>query len=288
MPLTIATCQFPVSADVPRNLRYVLRQMKIAKQRGAALAHFSESALGGYAQADFASFRGYDWSLLESATRRVLKRAAELKLWVVLGSNHRLGKRHKPHNSLYLIDARGRLRDRYDKRFLTGRQGQKDHRHYSPGCQSVTFSLGGLICGLLICHEWRYPELYREYHRLGCQVVLQSWYDGGLSRDEFEAGGRQLGRAIEATVCGHAVCNHLWISAANTSGRESCFPSFVVRPDATLTGRLRRNQAGVLTTSIDPRQVPTDPAHWRHRAIDGVLHSGELVRDPRSRQRQQL
>ncbi len=38
--LTIATCQFPVSADITANLRHIKRQMDLASQRGARVAHF--------------------------------------------------------------------------------------------------------------------------------------------------------------------------------------------------------------------------------------------------------
>lgn len=34
----VATCQFPVSADIRANLRYVERQTGFAKQRGADVA----------------------------------------------------------------------------------------------------------------------------------------------------------------------------------------------------------------------------------------------------------
>ena len=54
--LTIATCQFPVSADITANLRHIKRQMDLASQRGARVAHFPEGALSGYAGTDFPTF----------------------------------------------------------------------------------------------------------------------------------------------------------------------------------------------------------------------------------------
>lgn len=45
--LTIATCQFPVCADIAKNKKYVLSQMKSAEQKGADVAHFPEAALSG-------------------------------------------------------------------------------------------------------------------------------------------------------------------------------------------------------------------------------------------------
>ena len=51
--LKVATCQFPVSADIGGNLRYVKRQMDTASRRGARVAHFPEGALSGYAGTNF-------------------------------------------------------------------------------------------------------------------------------------------------------------------------------------------------------------------------------------------
>ncbi len=102
--LRIATSQFPVSHDLGRNTKYVLRQMRDAKSAGADVVHFPEGALSGYAGTDFDSFRGFDWSLLRSCSQRVLQRAAELELWVLLGSSHPLSPRHEPHNCVYVID----------------------------------------------------------------------------------------------------------------------------------------------------------------------------------------
>ena len=65
--LTIATCQFPVSADTGANLGFARRQLSLASQRGARVAHFPEGALSGYAGPDFDTFAGFDWELLRDA-----------------------------------------------------------------------------------------------------------------------------------------------------------------------------------------------------------------------------
>ena len=120
MKLNVATCQFPVDGDVERNCGYVLRQMTAAKKRRADVVHFSESCLSGYPGVEFPSFQGFDWKLLDHCTRQVMDQARNLRVWVILGTSHRLSGRHKPHNSLYIINDRGRIIDRYDKMFCTG------------------------------------------------------------------------------------------------------------------------------------------------------------------------
>ena len=305
MKLTVATCQFPIGRDVSKNLKYVARQIRTARDRGADVAHFPEACLSGYAGVDFASHECFNWTLLEECVRRVLDLAREYRIWVVLGSAHRLTAPHKPHNSLYVIDDRGSIVDRYDKMFCAGDLSEQtaDLAHYSPGNHFSVFSIKGVRCGALICHDYRYPKLYREYKRRGVRLVFHSYHAGNIPPERFEAMRDGVGERFErlnpgstipgitmpATMVAEAANNHVWISCPNSSARESCWPSFFVRPDGVVTGHLRRHIAGVLVSEVDTdEQIYDSTAAWRDRAMDGVLHSGTLVRDGRSDERRRL
>ena len=288
----MATCQFAISADIESNRDMVMRQMRLAKQEGADVAHFSETCLGGYAGVDFDSFDGYDWDLLKRCTLRITALAKELGIWVVLGSNHRLSGDNKPHNSLYLIDKSGEIIDRYDKMFCTGnREGTSgDLKHYSPGSRFVVFDLKGVTCGLQICHDMRYPELYREYKKLGAQLMFHSYYNGKRTFSDPDDPDQNIHKVItEPTMQTYAAVNSMWISTNNTSTKESSWPSFFVRPDGVVTGRLKRNAEAILITTVDTGNTYYDASRaWRDRAMNGVFHSGTLVTDPRSDDRRSL
>jgi predicted amidohydrolase len=299
MRLSVATCHFPASADIRRNARYVLHQMRVASGLGADVAHFPEACLSGYAGTGFRSFRGFNWDFLLARMQDVLALARQLRLWVVVGSAHRLTGGHKPHDSVYVISDQGTVTDRYDKRFCAN----EELVHYSPGNHSVVFTLNGVRCGVLLCYEYAFPELYRAYKRRGARLVLHSFYAGHMSPDDVRLVGEEIGPEFHrlnrgssypeirmpACVQAAATANHVWVSCSNTSARHSCFPSFFVRADGVITGRLRRNVAGVLISTVDARQRLYDcTAGWRDRAMRGVLHSGALVRDRRSLARTQL
>lgn len=302
MKISIATCYFPVDADVRRNSRYVMRQMRRAKDQGADVAHFPEACLSGYAGTDFHSYKGFDWNSLDTCTRQILDLSRELRLWLVLGSTHRLTGLHKPHDSVYVINDRGMLVDRYDKMFCSGdRRGRTcDLAHYSPGNHFSVFTLKGIRCGVLICYEYAFPELYREYKRRGVQLMFHSYHAGHASRSRVKFLQREVGTRflrlnrgssfpeirMPAAMQAAATSNHMWISCSNTSARQSCFPSFFVRADGIVTGRLRRNTPGVLISSVDTNERLYDgTAGWRDRAMRGVFHTGGLVRDKRSEDR---
>lgn len=291
MKLIVATCQFPVSADIRRNQIWITNQMIAARRRGAHLAHFSEASLSGYAGIEFPSFDDFDWEQQRESMVRIMSLAKKLKLWVVVGAAHALSGGNRPHNCLYVVDDHGRLQDRYDKMFCTGSAKlTEDLAHYSPGDHFVVFTAHGVRCGVQICHDCRYQELYRELKKRGCQAVLHSYHNGHSTRTKLQRAGNIWASIIPATMQTYAANNHLWISANNTSARECSWPSFVVRPDGFIVSKLRRHQAGMLITSIDPRVTFFDAsANWRNRAMNGIYHSGKTIpADPRSKERRSI
>ena len=267
--LSIATCQHGVSADIESNLSAVRKQIKLAAARGADIAHFSECNLSGYAGEDFQNVNNQDNNTLQEALKEIRELADSLNIWVIIGSHHFEENNEKPFNSLYLINDRGEILNRYDKRLLTRPPIENEINHYSPGTDPVVFSINGIACGLLICHEWRYPELYREYKSMNCKVIFQSWYDGNLSIERYRKEGKELGELITGTVRGNAANNHLWISASNTSRKESSFACFLVQPDGRILKKQVRNREGIFISRIDTGKKFIDPSsHHRNRLIN--------------------
>jgi predicted amidohydrolase len=272
--LKVATCQFAVSASIARNARSIRDFLLRAKQAQAEIVHFSECALSGYVGTDFPSFDDYDWEQLERETRGVMKLAGELGLWVVLGSTHRLTPPNKPHNSLYVINARGKLVDRYDKRFGT----PGDLRRLTSGNRSVTFKLNGVTCALLICFDLRFPELYRELYKLGVQCVFQSFYNARQSGPSVHT------HIMRQTMQCRAATNHFWVSMANSSGRYAPYPSCFIQPDGVIVAQARMNRAGLIVNTVDLGRKFYDPmVGFRELAVAGQLTNGpDRVDDPRS------
>jgi predicted amidohydrolase len=266
--LIIATCQHPIHAEVNKNLSFIRKQILEANARGADIVHFSECNLSGYAGEEFDYIDKQNFGNVQNALMQICELAGKLNIWVIVGSHHFENGVRKPYNSLHLINDKGLIINRYDKRLLYGAPGEMEHKHYSPGTKPVVFRINGIDCGLLICHEWRYPELYREYYKKKVKVLFQSWYDGNLSSELYRKEGKELGELITGTVKGNAANNYLWISASNNSRKESSFPAFVAQPDGKTHQKLTRNRAGVLISRIDPGQVFPDPSsHNRDRTI---------------------
>ena len=283
--LRVSTCQFSVEADIAHNRRWILRQIDEAAEQDADIVHFSECALSGYAGVDLPNIEAIDWKQLVDATREIQAKAKTHKLWVLLGSTHRLTGKNKPHNSVYVINSQGKIVDRYDKRFCTGIGGKRptlDLCHYSPGKRFVTFRIKGMNCGVLICYDYRFPELYREYKKQNVDIIFQSFHNARSTVVDDES--YNIWKTIvPATMSCRAAENHFWVSANNSTTRPSKWASFAVRPDGQIVGRLSLHRPGVLVTelALDPSLFDA-PRPWRSAAMKGQLHSGLIVNDPRS------
>jgi len=278
--LNIATCQFAVSDSVKRNSKRICDFLRKAKKAKADIVHFSECALSGYVGTDFPNFAGYDWELLKEETERIMAIASELELWVVLGSTHRLTEPNKPHNSLYLINAEGKIVDRYDKRFCT----TGDLRRMTPGNRFVNFTIKGVKCSLLICFDLRFPELYRPLYTEGVNCVFQSFYNA-----------RQQGPSIHThimrqTMQCRAATNYFWASCANSSGHYAPYPSCFIRPDGKIVQQLRLNRPGIMVNSVDLNRKFYDPMiNFRDMVLAGALGNGKKpVSDRRSKDKTSL
>jgi len=274
--IRVATCQFAVGSNVGRNGAQIRRQITQAGRKRVDIVHFSECALSGYAGVEFKAWDGFDWELLKAETLSIRDLARQKKLWVVLGSVHRLGGKHLPHNCLYVIDPRGKMVERYDKRFCT----TGDLKYSSPGDHCSIFEVNGVKCGLLICYDVRFPELYRAYRRLGAQCMFHSFYNA-------RADGPGIHTVImRSSLQCRAATNYMWISGNNSSGHYQTWPSVMVQPDGRIIAQLQRNRAGVMVNAVDTnREFYDASAPYRDRSMRGVLHSGTTVTDPRSKDR---
>lgn len=276
--LRIASCQFPISGDISENYYWIRNQIIEAKLKKADIVHFPECALSGYMGSDMKSLDNFDWNELFVATDSVMKLAKELRIWVILGSMHKLSENNKPHNSLYVINSEGNIVDRYDKRFCT----ESDLKHYSPGDHFVTFSINGVKCGLLICYDIRFPELYRQYRKLDVDMIFQSFYNAKAKPGSIHP------VIMHVTAQAMAASNYFYMSLTNSSARES-WPCYFITPDGLVQNKLAVNVPGVLISDIDLSRDYYDASRpFRSDAIDGKLNSGKVVDDPKSVNRTSL
>lgn len=274
--LRIATCQFPVGANIAANAAQISDFMRQAAGAGAHLLHTSEASLSGYAGSDYPTFDGYDWKSLRKETAGLRELAKELKLWLVLGSAHYLDEKTKPTNCLYLIDPRGDIVDRYDKCMCT----PEDQKHYSAGNRLVTHEIQNVRIGLAICFDVCWPQIYIAYREKGVTLMLHSFYNaGGKGEDCLDT----LNVRQVPTRCAD---NRMWAVANNSSRPYSHWGSFIARPDATIPKQLEINKPGLLVHDFPDG---LSARGWYHNFQPMKLADGETMtwgipsRHPRQR-----
>jgi predicted amidohydrolase len=208
--LRVALVQFEARDDVADNLA-----------RAAAMADEAAVDSDLVILPECLSFRGTPAGYRASAapipgptTAPFAQVAREHGVWVLAGSHAEVsGDADRPFNTAALFNRAGELVTVYRKLHLfdvsvddgpSGRESAK----VTPGDRAVVASLEGVIVGLSICYDLRFPELYRALAIAGATVLaLPSDFAERTGRDHWEPLLRA--RAIE---------NGAWVLAANSCG----------------------------------------------------------------------
>ncbi len=262
--ITIATTQFPVSGNIKRNFNYMKKLVYEAKDSGSDIVHFPEVSLGGYAGTDFISWKKYNWEVQNTAEDEIIKLADSLDIGIIYGSNHK-NSDGTINNSLVYVSNNGETLAGYDKRFCT----ERDLKYYTPGKHFSVFTINGFKCGMLICYDLRFPELYREYRKMDIKILFQSFYNA-------RSNGSNIHSVImRPTLQARAATNYFFISASNASGFYQSWASVFIEPDGVIKSSCLRHRSGLVINSISETDTYYDAGGpFRNRALSGVLYSG--------------
>lgn len=265
----LAVAQPVVTKDAVENGRTVRRMMREAASDGARLVHFPEGTLSGYAVEQIQDWADVDWSQVRAELEAVAALAAELSLWVVLGSAHPLTPPNRPHNSMYVISDEGRLVDRYDKRICSHTEIT---RFYAPGFEPVVFDVDGFRFGCTICIEINFPELFTEYERLGVDCLLLSAYP--------------VDSIFETKAKAYAAINNYWVSLSVPAQCTALFSSGLIGPHGqslVQAGGTAELVVGMLDRDSPALDGALNYARpWRTLATSGEIYEDRRVTDARS------
>lgn len=135
--------------------------------------------------------------------------------------------RREPLNSGFLIDARGQLAGRYDKRFLVPfgefipsgfgwiEKISSEAGNYAAGQKAGVFSTGDNRIGVFICYESAFPHLVREAAREGAEVLINLTNDGYFGKSRAP---REQHLALARM---RAVENGRWLLRPSNDGRTA-------------------------------------------------------------------
>jgi predicted amidohydrolase len=269
-PITIATTQSYISADVRDNGQEIRRLMQQARAEDASIVHFPEGALSGYTKSQIKNWDHVDWEALLCEKRLVADCARQLGLWVVVGCNHPLTPPHRPHNSLYVISSTGELVTRYDKQYCSNTEIT---RFYTPGRGPCVFKAHGWRFGCALCIEIQFSELFLRYAELDVDCVLFSSYS-----DDAMFGTQAQG---------YAASHNYWFSVSVPAQMSHTLSSRLIAPTGDIQGATAPSTSGLVLNKLDQDRPEWKVAlqyarPWRAKAREGAIYRERYVRDPRS------
>jgi predicted amidohydrolase len=207
--LRAAVIQLNSNEDKARNLAAAERLVREAAADGAELVALPEKwNLLAAGEALLAGAEPLDGPTLSAARGW----ARELGIHLLAGSIAEQGA-GKAFNTSVLIGPGGEDLAVYRKIHMfdvdVGGVSYRESEHEEAGAEVATASLGGLIAGLTVCYDLRFPELYRILALRGAELItVPSAFTSVTGRDHWEVLLRA--RAIE---------NQVFVLAPNQFGK---------------------------------------------------------------------
>ncbi len=181
--------------------------------------------------------------------------AAELGVWLVIGSALVKGAGEKAANRCFLIGPDREVAATYDKLHMfdvdlpTGER-YRESSAYEAGDRAVTAEAAGMKLGLTICYDMRFPMLYRALAMAGAEVMT---IPACFTRPTGEAHWEILlrARAIETGSFVLAAAQ----GGMHEDGRGTWGRSMIVGPWGDILACATDDEPGVVHADIDLADV---------------------------------
>jgi predicted amidohydrolase len=181
--------------------------------------------------------------------------AAELEVWLLIGSVMVRRPDGKAANRSVLIDAKGAVTATYDKLHmfdvdLPGGERYRESNAFEPGDRAAVAEAAGLKLGLSVCYDLRFPALYRALARAGAQALT---IPAAFTRPTGAAHWEILlrARAIETGCYVLAPAQ----GGTHDDGRATWGRSTVVAPWGEVVAVADHDEPCVIRADIDPVDV---------------------------------
>jgi len=242
--LKIAAAQIHLYQEVERNLENITAWAKKARAQGVDLVNFPETSLTGYLFDGFSQLNARE---VNRALDELEGLALELGINLVVGTPYWVEDRL--YNSVAVLLADGR-RLLYHKTHLV----PYEQEYFAAGSDLLTFELGTLTLGTMICRDQNSPELAGRIREAGARVLFIScahYYppmEARLKIDKNRA--LPIARACE---------NSLFVFKANAigsyRGRINLGHSMIVGPNGVVIAEAGETQEELLTFDIDETRL---------------------------------
>jgi predicted amidohydrolase len=182
------------------------------------------------------------------------KLAAELGIWLHIGSMAMKAADGRAANRGFLIRPDGEVEARYDKIHLfdvdlPNGESWRESASYCPGGEAVVADLPWLKLGFTICYDLRFPALFRSLAEAGASMLV---VPAAFTRQTGEAHWHVLlrARAIETGSYVMAAAQ----GGVHEDGRETYGHSVIIDPWGRVLAEAETDPA-IVTATIDPAEA---------------------------------
>jgi predicted amidohydrolase len=244
--LKIAVIQMTSSQDKEKNLKQAEKLITNAVKKGAKFIALPEvfNFRGNLNEAPKHAEKIPGYSSLYIA-----RLAKKHKVWILIGSMLEKGS-SKPFNTSVLINPNGKIIAKYKKIHLfdiklKGKEILESKRNQAGELPKIV-SVNGIKCGMSICYDLRFPELYRYYSKKGVKIIF---IPSSFTKPTGEAHWHTLVKA-------RAIENLAYVVAPNQAGVGSAGVrtyghSLVVDPWGNIMAEGPPDKEGVIFADID-------------------------------------
>jgi predicted amidohydrolase len=253
--MRIAVLQMTSGIDPGANAETLVCAVEDAAAGGAAMLFTPE--MSGLLDRDRARTADKIVSEFDSPTLAAVREAAaEAAMWVALGSLAVRREDGRWANRSFVIGADGEIAARYDKMHmfdvaLAGGESWRESAAYAPGETVVAVDdtpVGKL--GLTVCYDLRFPALFEELGRQGCDVIaIPAAFTVPTGKAHWHV--LQRARAIEASAYVVAAAQ----VGQHEDGRRTYGHSLVVDPWGEVVLDLGDEAPGLGFAEIDPARI---------------------------------
>lgn len=172
--MRVALCQMNSQSDKEENTKTALALLDQAAAQGAQVAMLPECL----------DYQGPEDGIMLNAEEAdgplasaLAAKAKEHGLWVIGGTIRVRDSSERVTNTMLVFDPNGELAASYVKLHMfdidiPGQISFMESRTVRPGDKIVTTEIAGVVSGLSICYDLRFPELFRLQALAGAKVLF--------------------------------------------------------------------------------------------------------------------
>ncbi|HZC16284.1 MAG TPA: carbon-nitrogen hydrolase family protein [Caulobacteraceae bacterium] len=215
----------------------------------------------------------------DPCVRGLIGLAAELKVWILIGSALVEREDGGAANRSILVDPSGKVMATYDKIHMfdvdlpTGERA-RESEVYTPGAEAVVARTPFAPVGLSVCYDIRFPYLYRALAKAGAEILA---VPAAFTRPTGEAHWEVLlrARAIETGAFVLAPAQ----GGRHQDGRGTWGRSMIIGPWGEVLAASEGDEPGVIAATLDlaasAKARASIPSLANERVFSGPAPAGE-------------